>query len=111
MIVTLNLDNHFCKVEKEEGDPHFSNSGWTYAESIFLYHVKRELIKQGHDVIKKRMWKDGHMTDDTNQYIRSRNVKDPEAFYVYNSNCAIWDAGIKFNDTGMVLLYAEKIND
>ena len=38
----------------------------------------------GYDVIKKRVWKDGHlMGDDETQYIRDRNWK----FAIYDSQC------------------------
>jgi hypothetical protein len=45
-----------------------------YSESLLLHKIKVALIEQGHDVIKKRMWRDGHlMGDDSTQYIRERN--------------------------------------
>jgi hypothetical protein len=44
-----------------------------YTDSTLLHHIKKALIAQGHDVIKKRMWRDGHMVDDTQQYIRARD--------------------------------------
>ena len=59
-----------CIVERTTDDPNF------YAESHFLYHVKLQLIEQGYDLIKKRMWKDGHLVDDRQQYIRSRKKGD-----------------------------------
>ena len=44
-----------------------------YSESLLLHKIKTELIAQGHDVIKKRMWRDGHiMGGDETQYIRER---------------------------------------
>ena len=44
-------------------------------ESRLMYHVKLALIGQGHDVIKKLMWKDGHLVSDTEHYIRERSGK------------------------------------
>lgn len=58
-----------------------------YSESTLLHQVKKELITQGYDVIKKRMWKDGHMVADTQQYIRTRKMK-PDAV----NSVAIYDA-------------------
>ncbi len=46
-----------------------------YDESLFFYLVAKELKKQGHDVVKKLMYKDGHMVDDKQYYIRQRKWK------------------------------------
>lgn len=43
-----------------------------YSESRLLHQVKKELQVRGFDVIKKRMWKDGHLVSDTEHYIRDR---------------------------------------
>lgn len=50
-------------------------------ESLLLYHVKTMLLRMGYDVIKKRMWKDGHLVDDSRQYVRTRGDV-PYGFYV-----------------------------
>jgi len=76
----VTLTQNSCVVEKESGDPHFSNGGYANAESTFLYHVKQELIKQGFDVIKKRMWKDGHMMDDMQQYLRTGKIRKGQPY-------------------------------
>lgn len=69
-----------CIVTREHSDPGFGT------ESTLLHYVKLELIKQGHDVVKRRMHKDGHMMgDDTTQYIRERGG----AFYVYDHLWAV----------------------
>lgn len=104
MKVKLNFDNHVCEVTKEDGDPRFHRRGWSGAESTFLYHVKQELIKQGYDVIKKRMWKDGHLVDDTMEYIRSRDLTSTNWIMIYNSDYAIRDAGETFNENGFYIL-------
>lgn len=100
MKVELDLHRHICKVTKEKGDPYFSRSDWSDAESTFLYHVKEELIKQGYDVIKKRMWIDGHLVADSRQYIRTRSTNSDDFLMVYNSNYAAVDAGEEFNKNG-----------
>lgn len=92
----VELKKYSCVVTKEEGDKRYSY-GYALPESTFLYHVKLELIKQGFDVIKIRMCKDGHMVEETQQYIRSRNVIDDKYFCVYNCSYAVYDAGLKFN--------------
>lgn len=63
----VELSNSGCKVPRENEDPKL------YNESRLLHLVKKELIKQGYDVIKKFMWKDGHLVSDTEHYIRERN--------------------------------------
>ena len=72
-----------------------------YNESTFLYHIKNELIENGYDVIKKRMWKDGHMMgDDTTQYIRDRNCK----FAIYDGEWMIRSLYDDYNESGQVTL-------
>jgi hypothetical protein len=100
----VTLDRYTCVVVKEPGDPTFRKSGWAYAESTFLHYVKKELIKQGHDVIKKRMWHDGHLVDEDQQYIRTRSWKKDGDFFIFNNSHAIYDAGLGFNDWGEVTL-------
>ena len=80
----VELGKYHCTVVREEGDPKI------YNESLLLYKVKQELIKQGYDVIKKRMWKDGHLYgDETLQYIRTRSYKDGKFFQIYDNEYAI----------------------
>lgn len=106
MKVELNFDAGHCKVSADGNDPIFRRGGWSIdAESTFLHHVKMELIKQGYDVIKKRMWRDGHMVDETQQYIRTRNKKS--GFAIYNNRYALFDAGEQFNDYNEVYLALE----
>lgn len=100
MIVQLDFASGICNVTREVTDKKFKRSGYASAESTFLYHVKQELIKQGYDVIKTRMWKDGHLVDDTQQYIRDKKG----AFAIYNGSYAIYDAGEEFNTEGEVSL-------
>jgi hypothetical protein len=52
-------------------------------ESAWWYALKNELNAQGHDLIKKLMWKDGHMYgDEHTYYLRHRTqgycFYDPE---------------------------------
>jgi len=101
----VTLDRNICMVEAEPGDPKFRTSGWAYAESTFLYHVKKELEKRGHNnLIKKRMWKDGHMVDEKQQYLRTRKFNNNGDFCILNGNYSIYDAGLLFNERGWVEL-------
>ena len=105
-----------CTVYRESGDPRMRPVGWggtrSYysngPESMLLYHVKKELIKQGHDVIKTRMWKDGHLVDETVQYVRTRNKKAKHGIMVWNGNHQIYDAGEEFNEDGVVTLHVDR---
>ncbi len=94
------LNEHTLTVTREKGDPKI------YSESLLLHKVKLELIKQGHDAIKKRMWRDGHMYgDDTTQYIRSRNMskkfQDSHDFImVYDNDYALRASYKDYNKEG-----------
>jgi hypothetical protein len=81
-------------ITREKGDTKYTNSGWSTAESKLLYHIKEKLNSQGYDLIKKRMWKDGHLVDNEQQYLRTRNKnsKCPH-IYIYNSSWQVYDAG------------------
>jgi hypothetical protein len=103
MLIHINRKEHLVTVEKTKGDPIFRNTQWALAESTFLYHVKSQLLKAGYDCIKKRMWKDGHMVDDTQQYIRDRKGE----WCIYNDAYALYDAGEEFNKMGLVNLRFE----
>jgi hypothetical protein len=100
MIITIIEMDHTVTVVKEKGDPVFKSTDWALAESTFLYHVKKKLQGAGYDCIKKRMWKDGHMVDDTQQYIRDRKGE----WCIYNPAYAVYDAGEVFNEDGAVIL-------
>ena len=65
----IELNDHACVIMRGE-------SPKAYKETTLLYHIKQALQGMGHDVIKKRMWKDGHLVDDSQGYIRTRNT-DP----------------------------------
>jgi hypothetical protein len=109
MKVELNLEDGYCEVTKEKGDPYFKKGYSAMPESTFLYHVKKELIKQGFDVIKKRIASDpGNLVDEYQQWIRTRNWNidgDKKIeFSVYNGNWAMYDAGEEFNHNGKYTL-------
>jgi hypothetical protein len=115
MIVTI--VDRTCYVYRQHGDPVFcpnrsgsswSPPGWYGAESRLLYRVKLILNARGYDLIKKRMWRDGHMvgTEHT-QYLRSRRVRGKPSICVYHANHAVEIAAESFNKLGRVELAVE----
>lgn len=79
-------------VVREEGDPKFYGVINAAGESKFLHWLKNLLNSQGFDLIKTRMWKDGHLTSDIKQYLR---VRSPQAVKKGAPNIALhneyWD--------------------
>ncbi len=70
MKVKLSFKENKCAITRELTDKAIGR------ESEFYHKVKKELQKQGHDVIKKLVQKDGHMYGDGYQYyIRERKWK------------------------------------
>ena len=104
----VKLKENQCIIKRDIGDKKFKSTEWASAESTFLYHVKRELNKQGYDLIKKRMYKDGHLMDDQQQYLRSRK-RNKNAIGIYNGSYSIDDAGEVFNKEGMFILTVSNI--
>lgn len=71
--------------------------------SQLLYRIRRELQKQGYDVIKKRMWKDGHMVSDSEHYLRERKWR----FVIWHPNYMVENLAGEFNRNGIVILQYE----
>jgi hypothetical protein len=76
-------------------------------ETAFFYALKLAMQANGLDVVKKRMWKDGHMTDNYNLYIRDRKWKycvvDPQhcvrAIYTeFNENRSVTMMYVDWSD-------------
>ena len=87
------IDGATLVIEREEDDPKFYGG-----ESRLFYRIKNNLNSMGFDLIKKRMWKDGHMVDDLQQYLRTRSChsKSPH-IYIYNNNWALFGAEEEWN--------------
>jgi len=102
----LEMQEHSLVVTKEPGDIRFSGIINAAGESRLLYHIKKILNKQGYDLIKKHMAKDGHMMDDLQQYLRTRKPSgDPSKdIYIYNGMWQICGAGEDLNKKGSVVL-------
>lgn len=73
-------------------------------ESQLLHRIKVELLRQGHDVIKKEMVKDGHMVSEGVYYLRQRRGK----WSVWNSGYQIYDASEDYNKHGYTSLNVER---
>jgi hypothetical protein len=103
----VEMREHSCIVTREEGDKRISGGERNAAgESQLLHQVKQELIAKGYDLIKKRMWKDGHLVDDLQQYLRTRKASGDPAkdVYIYNGHWAIEGADSTYNELGSVAL-------
>jgi hypothetical protein len=75
-----------------------------YTESALLHAVKKELNEQGYDLIKKLMWKDGHLVSDTQHYLRTRKKGAGKAdVYIYHGSNAICEASEPYNQGEVVL--------
>lgn len=95
----LTLDKATLTATRETGDARVSN------ESHLLHRIKVELIALGFDVIKKRMWRDGHLVGDNQQYIRTRKpTGDGQSIAVYDGSYAIRDAAQAYNKDGRITL-------
>lgn len=96
----ITLGNRWLTVQREQGDPRFYSGGQGSGESRLLYHVKKALNARGLDLIKKRMWKDGHLVgDETTQYLRASKLPvalgDIES--IYDHAYAIGNSVREFN--------------
>lgn len=110
----VSLTNASCYVYREPSDPLFrpnrsrnswSPPGWYGAESRLLHHVQKILNARGYGLIKKRLWRDGHMFgSEFSQYLRSRYVKNIASLYLYHSGYALEVAAESYNVLGRVEL-------
>ena len=86
----IKLNNFSFTFIREKGDPKFYGRGGGKGESNFLHYIKTELNKKGFNLIKKRMWKDGHLVDDLQQYLRVANKKSKAPhIQLYNNTWAL----------------------
>ena len=105
----LTYNRFTVQVDRTDDDPKFRDGGdgWGSGESRLLYHVKQALLRDGHDVIKKRMYLDGHYTvgDSRNvqQYIRDRLRK----WYLHAGTSPHVNLAERFNQRGRIILHAE----
>jgi hypothetical protein len=69
------LTSYSLTAIREENDQKFYGRYEARGESRLLYHIKNALNENGFDLIKTRMWKDGHMVSDMQQYLRTKNPR------------------------------------
>lgn len=94
----LEFKGNTLVVTREEGDKKYHGVKNAAGESNLLHAIKTQLNKEGYDLIKKRMWKDGHLVDDIQQYLRTRKKGAGKAdIYIYNSAWAIRGAEEDYN--------------
>ena len=86
---------NILRVIRETNDPKFYGVQNAAGESNFLYFLKKELNKRFPTVhfIKKRMSKDGHMMDDMQQYIRTKDGN----IMIYNGHWQIDGIDVDWN--------------
>lgn len=93
-----------CIVTREETDPKYYGVRDAKGESNLLHAIKTQLNKEGYDLIKKRMWKDGHMVDDMKQYLRTRKKGAGKAdIMIHNTMWNVAGADYYFNQGECVL--------
>uniref|UniRef100_A0A6M3JS70 Uncharacterized protein n=1 Tax=viral metagenome TaxID=1070528 RepID=A0A6M3JS70_9ZZZZ len=102
----VTFDKSSMTVEKEHGDKNFYNTDWASGESTFLHCLKKVLNNCGFDLIKKRMWKDGHLVDADQLYLRTRNPSGDSAkdIMLYNAHWQINGLDKDWNQSGKCTL-------
>jgi len=94
---------HKVVLVKEEDDIWYYGAGGK-GESRLLYHLKQFLNERGFDLIKTRMWKDYHLVDDTQQYVRARYGTKAPHIYIWSTFYAIHGIEVPWNSAGTVSL-------
>ncbi len=94
-------------IQREPADPKFYGDWEAKGESNLLHFLKKHLNALGYDLIKKRMWKDGHLVDQYQQYLRSR-IKRGKAIMIYSPFFAIEGANDPWNKNKPVTLQVER---
>jgi len=88
VIVGLNLQKNTCLIQRADDVK-------IYRESLLWHRIKRVLQRQGYDVVKKLMWKDGYLVSDDQYYIRQRKWEwaITDSHYAIRSLCVAYNAG------------------
>ena len=106
MRVKLNIRKGYIEVIRTPSDPRFSGVKNAKGESRLLYHLKLFLNTYcGLDMVKKRMWRDGHLVSEQQQYLRTRSLRVGwPHISIFNDQWAIEGAEQAFNRDGKVIL-------
>jgi len=120
-MMKLHFSGSNLTVIREEGDPRFYGAKQAKGESNFFHWLKKQFALSHTDLpenfpitwVKKRMWKDGHMVDEMQQYLRTKEPvckKEGVKYYlcIYNGMWAIQGADFYWNQ-GSVRLDMEVI--
>lgn len=95
----LSYSHNRLTVTREDTDKKYYGTGNAAGESNFLYDLKEKLNSIGFNLIKKRMWKDGHMVDDMQQYLRTTDKRaESPHIYLTNDHWAITGLNDDFNN-------------
>lgn len=106
----ININQGSVTITRENGDKKYYGIANGAGESKFFHDLKKELNKQGYDLIKKRMWKDGHLVDDMQQYLRTRKKGAGKAdIAIYSTFWAIRGANEDFNNGEVTLCVMRNI--
>ena len=68
----IEFERNRLHVYRESKDSKYYGVRNAAGESRLLYAIKNQLNKNGWDLIKKRMNKDGHLVSDLQQYLRTK---------------------------------------
>ncbi len=101
----LKFNGTVLEITREASDPKYYGTINAASESKLLYAIKKKLNGMGFDLIKKRMWKDGHLVSDMQQYLRAKKAtgcKDKD-IALYNMSWAIDGLNDRFNAGGCKL--------
>lgn len=89
-------EEYLLTLIREPGEPAVKD------ESQLFHRLKKVLQGMGEDVIKKLMWKDGHMVDERQHYVRSRKYKERGAYAIHDPEYIIRNAAEEYNRKGKV---------
>jgi hypothetical protein len=108
----LEIKENVLIVTREGTDPKYYGNRNAVGESNLLHAIKNKLNSEGYDLIKKRMWKDGHLVDDCQQYLRTRKKGAGKAdIYIYSPFFAVRGANEPFNEGSVMLTIERNIFD
>jgi len=88
--------NGTITIIREEGDKK------VYNDSTLMRHIARKLNEMGYNVVKKLMWRDGHMVDDNLTYIKTKRT-DEQSFFIYDGAYNIRSAYKDYNEGELIL--------
>lgn len=118
--MNIKVDSSYVTFVREDSDPKFYGAQQAKGESGLFHWLKQQIAMKHHDLplnfpkdwIKKRMWKDGHMVSELQQYLRTRKpisiAEDGTLLHLcmYNGHWAIRGAEEDWNEGSVTLSMA-----